>query len=74
MIDFDEAASIICKDLNSSDIIDNNENIKDECSQHNDSKNNCEENSKCQYTSPKCIYKKREYDDILKYSIMKIYK
>ena len=74
MIDFDEAASIICKDLNSSDIIDNNENIKDECSQHNDSKNNCEENSKCQYTSPICIYKKREYDDILKYSIMKIYK
>jgi len=74
MLDFNKKADIICRDLNSSDIIDNSENIKDECSQHNDSKNNCEENSKCQYTSPKCIYKKREYDDILKYSIMKIYK
>jgi len=77
MLDFNKKADIICRDLNS-DIIDNSKNIKNECTQHNDSKDNCESNIKCEYDNDNnnntCNYKKREYDDILKYSIMKIYK
>jgi hypothetical protein len=64
---------LLCKGFNPYESTNNGKNhISNECEDRND-KNKCESNTKCIWKQSKCEYKKRKKDDILKYSIMKIY-
>jgi hypothetical protein len=73
-IDDTKLTDLLCKEYNPYKDGGISTETKNECNINDDEENLCKANHKCEFIGAECNYKKPNIDDLIKYSILKIYK